>query len=301
MIAWTPRLVTRVVAIVTLSALSLPSWSCASPQQDRPMLSLHRIDCGEFLLHDDSYLSDTFARAGVSRRLSVNCYLIQHGDDYMLWDAGLPGELAGGSFDTPEQTLALNETIVVQLARLRIRAGQISVLGLSHHHFDHLSQAGDFSDARLAMGAEDLAIIRAQHPQSRERQAIAPWLAGQRPLTEIVGDLDIFGDGSVIMLATPGHTPGHHSLLVRLASGPVLLSGDLYLTSEQAQASEVPAFNQDRAATLASMDRYDRISRNLNALSIIQHEPDHDRLLPVISGARRHDRRVGAGDVSRQT
>jgi N-acyl homoserine lactone hydrolase len=91
----------------------------------------------------------------------------------------------------------------------------------------------------------------------------------------------------VIMLATPGHTPGHHSLLVRLDSGPVLLSGDLYLTSQQAEGREVPVFNHDRAATLASMDRYDRISRNLNAVSVIQHDPDHDRLLPLISEERR--------------
>jgi glyoxylase-like metal-dependent hydrolase (beta-lactamase superfamily II) len=75
------------------------------------------------------------------------------------------------------------------------------------------------------------------------------------------------------MLDLPGHTPGHYALLVRLASGPVLLSGDLYHFTEQVANRGVPPFNHDRADTLASMDRYDRIAKNLKAKTIIQHEP----------------------------
>jgi glyoxylase-like metal-dependent hydrolase (beta-lactamase superfamily II) len=96
----------------------------------------------------------------------------------------------------------------------------------------------------------------------------------------------VFGDGSVIMLATPGHTPGHHSLLVRVPSGAVLLSGDLYTTSDQAAGHEIPSFNHSRADALASMDRYDQIARNLGAVSVIQHEPGHDGLVRSVSRAQ---------------
>ena len=67
------------------------------------------------------------------------------------------------------------------------------------------------------------------------------------------------------MLNLPGHTPGHRGLLVRLASGPVLLSGDIYHFTEQVQRRGVPTFNTSRAETLASMDRFDRLGRNLRA------------------------------------
>ena len=67
------------------------------------------------------------------------------------------------------------------------------------------------------------------------------------------------------MLNLPGHTPGHRGLLVRLASGPVLLSGDIYHFTEQVARRGVPPFNTNRADTLASMDRFDRLGRNLSA------------------------------------
>ena len=69
------------------------------------------------------------------------------------------------------------------------------------------------------------------------------------------------------MLAMPGHTPGHSALLVRLASGPVLLSGDQYHFTEAVKNRGVPSFNTDRADTLASHDRFERIAANLKPRS----------------------------------
>jgi glyoxylase-like metal-dependent hydrolase (beta-lactamase superfamily II) len=100
-------------------------------------------------------------------------------------------------------------------------------------------------------------------------------------------DLDVFKDGRVVMLTTPGHTPGHNALLVRLASGPVLLTGDLYHFTEQVANRGVPPFNHNRADTLASMDRFDRIGRNLKAKVIIQHEPADIAKLPAFPKAAR--------------
>jgi N-acyl homoserine lactone hydrolase len=88
-----------------------------------------------------------------------------------------------------------------------------------------------------------------------------------------------------VMLKLPGHTPGHNALLVRLASGPVLLSGDQYHFTEQVANRGVPSFNHDRADTLASHDRFDRIARNLGAKVIIQHEPADVAKLPAFPQA----------------
>lgn len=105
----------------------------------------------------------------------------------------------------------------------------------------------------------------------------APWLgtAGGKVQT-IAKDHDVFGDGSVLIKATPGHTPGHTSLLVRLPqTGDVLLTCDLYHFQEQAFAHAVPGYNFSRVQTLASMARFDETARNLNAKVIIEHDSRH--------------------------
>jgi glyoxylase-like metal-dependent hydrolase (beta-lactamase superfamily II) len=90
------------------------------------------------------------------------------------------------------------------------------------------------------------------------------------------------------MLSLPGHTPGHHSLLVRLPqTGAVLLTGDLYHLTEAVQNRSVPIFNTNRADTLASIDRFEAIRRNLRARVVIQHEPADIAKLPAFPESAR--------------
>ncbi|WP_309669460.1 hypothetical protein [Gemmatimonas sp.] len=71
----------------------------------------------------------------------------------------------------------------------------------------------------------------------------------------------------------PGHTSGHHGLLVKLREmGPVLIAGDLAHVRENYESDGVPTFNTDRAASLASIDRFPRIAKNRKATVIIQHD-----------------------------
>lgn len=84
----------------------------------------------------------------------------------------------------------------------------------------------------------------------------------------------MFGDGSVVILATPGHTPGSTALLVRLPkTGPVLLSGDVVHLEAQWPLSAVPTWNTQRADSLASMNRLQKLASNLDATIIVQHDP----------------------------
>ena len=90
----------------------------------------------------------------------------------------------------------------------------------------------------------------------------------------------MFGDSTVIVLRTPGHTPGHQSLLVKLPqTGNVVLSGDAVHFRENYDSDGVPAFNFDRAETVASIERLRKIAANLKATVIIQHDArDIDKL-----------------------
>jgi glyoxylase-like metal-dependent hydrolase (beta-lactamase superfamily II) len=92
----------------------------------------------------------------------------------------------------------------------------------------------------------------------------------------------VFGDGSVIVLRTPGHTPGHQSLLVRLPQmGNVIITGDAVHFRENWDSEGVPAFNYDRAQTVASLERLKKLAANLHATVIIQHDARDIEKLPV--------------------
>jgi N-acyl homoserine lactone hydrolase len=275
------RIVTVAAGWLALTGMQAP----AAPKPEAP-LSLWRLNCGEFVINDyNAFFSDTYQYEPGPKPITDSCYLIRHGDRYMLWDTGLPGELVGNPQSGPAQSMSLKERIVDQLARIGVKPEQIEIVGISHYHADHLGQAADFPKAKLVIGAGDLHILKTEKGEFIQPQRLKPWLEGRAPLVEARGDVDVFHDGRVVMLSMPGHTPGHYSLLVRLASGPVLLSGDLYHFTEQVANRGVPPFNHDRADTLASMDRFDRIARNLKAKTIIQHEPADIARLPAFPKA----------------
>jgi len=124
------------------------------------------------------------------------------------------------------------------------------------------------------IGKGDWDVVTDPKPATPMDAAIfAPWTTGGGKVEPVVGDRDVFGDGSVIMLSTPGHTPGHHSLLVKLKeTGNVLITGDLAHFRENYEGNGVPTFNTDRAQTIASLDRFKKLAANLRATVIIQHD-----------------------------
>jgi N-acyl homoserine lactone hydrolase len=243
-------------------------------------VELWRLDCGEFRDFDISGMSDTFAYPIKKKTLSDGCYLIRHGKQLMLWDTGLSPSVISKDKSTG---LGLSQTLIAQLREIKIEPQQISIIGVSHGHFDHTGQAANFPKARLLMGRADFDAMTSEHPGfGFSPQDLAPWLGSSANVERVVGDKDIFDDGSVIMLATPGHTAGHYSLLVRLPKfGPVVLSGDLWHFAEQVSHNGVPSENVDRADTLASMDRIQKVVSNLKATLVIQHEAADIGKLPL--------------------
>lgn len=190
----------------------------------------------------------------------------------------MPGELVGRPKEDGGDRMSLRRRIVEQLAPIDVKPEQITFVGVSHYHFDHTGQASDFPNATLLVDRRDWEAIKAREDRAKP---FAPWVSGGKvePLTY---DHDVFGDGSVVMLATPGHTPGHRSLLIRLKrDGPVLLSGDAVHFAENWARRGVPGFNTSRAESLASMDRLSKIAFQLKARLIIQHEPRDVAKLPA--------------------
>lgn len=274
-----------------LAALILPVFfavpAFAQQDEDAADLALYRLDCGEIMVNDLNKFSDTAAYTGQTKRLVDSCYLIRHGEDYLLWDTGLPPAL----LDSPAEpggamVPSLETSLTDQLAELDLTPADIGRVGISHAHFDHVGALNSFPDATLLIQAAEFdAVFGEGGPLAGQAGAMSAFEDGEN-VERLNGDHDVFGDGSVRILSLPGHTPGHQALRVNLPeTGPVLLSGDTAHFTENWESDGVPGFNTDRADSLASMDRLRRLAENLDAALIIQHEPAHVDRLPAFPEA----------------
>ena len=244
-------------------------------------LSLARLDCGSPTIKNfDSFFSDKPGLyEAAPRDITDSCYLIRHGDQVMIWDTGFPAALKGGEQDMGQLVARLDRTIAEQLAQVKLTPADVDVVGISHMHGDHTGQAREFPQARLVIGKADF------EQTAGAEDPFGPWRGEGKPVTLATGDVDVFGDGSVMALHLPGHTPNHLALLVNLASGPVLLSGDLYHATDAREKRGVPPFNTDRAQTIASMDKFEAVAKDKGAKVIIQHEPKDIAKLPAFPQA----------------
>src|SRR5258708_39896968 len=266
-----------------LAALSLAAASAsaqgAAEAAAAAELSLTRFDCGKTTtLNDVSRFSDVMAFKGLNVQLTFSCYLVKHGNDYLIWDTGNPA--ATGASPAPT---APKSSLVEQLAQLHLTPEKITFVGISHYHGDHVGQVASFPEATLLVGKGDWEVLNDAKPNPNVNVSnFAHWIGGGGKVEPLAGDKDVFGDGSVIMLSTPGHTPGHHNLLVKLKDqGNVLITGDLAHFRENYDSNGVPTFNTSRAETLASLDRFKQLAKNLNATLIIQHDARDIEKLPV--------------------
>jgi N-acyl homoserine lactone hydrolase len=265
--------VTATLALCIGFAGTLASVPAAA--QSVPELTLTRIDCGSPVLNDvGARFSDTYAYNDLKVLFTYSCYLIKHGSDYMLWETG--HSMSAGA-------PAPKVSIVDQLAQLNLQPEQIKYVGISHYHGDHTGQLPSFTGSTVLIGKGDWDGITAAKPGGNINTApFAHWISGGGKLEALVGDKDVFGDGTVVIINTPGHTPGHHSLLVRLKEkGNVLLTGDLAHFHENYESNGVPVFNSHRAETLASLDRFKKVAAHLKATVIIQHDARDINKLPT--------------------
>jgi N-acyl homoserine lactone hydrolase len=255
--------------VVALALFGLSTEPAVVAGPIKPRVKLWRLDCGYF----------------IATREPDACYLIRHGDSYMLWDAGLDADLIG---QPPQERhhyqVKLSTTLVQQLALLGVKPADISIVAVSHMHFDHIGQAASFPHAVLMIGKGDYDVLASKPSDLSDR--LEPWIKGDAPKEIISGDKDIFGDGTVVMIATPGHTPGHHSLLLHLEhTGAVMLTGDLYETDAQYRDDTVLPNTADVEATRSSFRRFKAMALRERATIVIPHEEADIGKLPAFPKA----------------
>ncbi len=272
----------RVLLLSVLFAFASALVPCADAGPVPPAMRLYAIDCGRLDYSNMDGFSDTDNYAGQTGSLVVPCFLVLHGNDWMLWDTGVGDRIAALPNGEIKQgaRFSLRRTLASQLAQIGLKPDDIKYVGLSHLHADHSGNIGLFPHATFLLSAAELPWARSvPTPEGVEAQLIAPLDHAQ--VDAIEKDRDVFGDGSVRIVKAPGHTPGHCMLLVKLPkSGPLLITGDLFHQRRSLSARLVPRVNVSRADTLASMDRFNGLVKATGARVIISHERQDFEILP---------------------
>ncbi|HEX4243070.1 MAG TPA: N-acyl homoserine lactonase family protein [Steroidobacteraceae bacterium] len=253
---------------------------------------LYRLDCGHSLANDESVWTPG-ENVGRNIEFSSTCWLIKHGGTWLLWDTGVPetalNDPRGWSTLPKLIVYHLDRSLTDQLAEIGVKPGDIGRVAISHTHGDHIGNMALFPSATILMQkAEYVWIHSPDGPNDNVNQlmALARKLLGTpKNLQLIEGDADVFGDGSVTLISTPGHTPGHQSLMVHLKkSGFIVLSGDVAHSKENFAKDIVPSLNTSKPESIASMERVRRLIATYKATLFINHDKsqtDGLKLLPA--------------------
>src|SRR5215813_9979414 len=228
--------------------------------------TLFRKDCGRSLANDESVWTPG-ENVGRSIEFSSTCWLIKHGSEWLLWDTGVPesahNDPRGWSTLPKLIVYHLDKMLTDQLAEIGLKPSDITCVAISHTHGDHIGNVSLFLNSTILMQQAEYSWINSRNgPNDNINQlmALARKLLGTpKNLQLIDGDTDVFDDGSVTLVFTPGHTPGSQSLLVHLKnSGFIILSGDVVHLEENFEKNRVPSLNTNKAESIASMEKDDR-------------------------------------------
>lgn len=271
-----------------LIALSIAAGACGetAQQAEAPQVQLYAMDCGRGAFADVGVFADDGSFDGQSRELVDPCYLIRHPNGDLIWDTGFPDAVADMADGLELTAIGARVTMRVkladQLAQIGLTPADVEFVSFSHAHGDHTGNGNLFAASTWIVDADERAYLFRDEARA-DAQSFSTYDQLENAETRLIegdGDYDVFGDGSVTIIQTPGHTPGHTVLLVRLPNaGPVLLTGDMYHLAESRERRTVPVFNTDRAQTLESMDKVERIASETGARVIRQHvQEDFDAL-----------------------
>lgn len=242
----------RAIGLAAVLLLSAHSIGAGHAQTGQPGVEkLYILNCGEGVAGDISRWSPG-VNEGKSMDFVDNCYLIKHAQGWFLWDTGVADAVAAmpnglAPADPKAVFWRRPKTLAAQLDQLGVKPSDLKGMAVSHTHPDHIGNVELFP-------ATMLYVQKAEYdwPGANNQPRFKP----EHPVTKLEGDRDVFGDGSVVILSTPGHTPGHQSLLVKLPrTGAIVLSGDAVHFKSNWDNRGVPANNVSKDATLASMQK----------------------------------------------
>jgi N-acyl homoserine lactone hydrolase len=209
----------------------------------------------------------------------VCSYLIVHPKGTLMWDSGaIPdADLKADGSPVTQERFTATKTLKSQLASVGYTPKDITYFGLSHYHVDHIANANDFAGSTWLVQQPERDAMFAEKGGAPITQR-AKYIALKDSKTKILNgeDYDVFGDGTVVIKAAYGHTPGHQVVYLKLAkTGPILLAGDLYHYQEERNTDKTPTFEFDHDQSLASRAAIEAFVKKTGAQLWIEHDLAH--------------------------
>lgn len=208
-------------------------------------------------------------------------YAVEHPAGVVLFDSGCHprlindplGHLGPVAASEVELVLAAGDDAASKLRTAGISPDRVAHVVQSHLHFDHCGGLALFPDAEVHVQQAELDLIA--DPPAQQLTIYAPrdyehaprWVAHD-------GDADLFGDGTLVMVPTPGHTAGHQSLLVRLGGRAIILAADAAYRPSQFEERTLSSVYTDAAAMLASYERLEAMRAEESAAIVFTHDRD---------------------------
>jgi len=263
--------------ILALLAAATLSIAVAEAQQKPPVVTFPRIyvfEAGSIKGLDPKLFN--FKREELKEVDFVNiAYLIVHPKGTIMFDTGgIPDSAfkAGGGPVT-EGIMSATKPLKPQLASVGYKPSDIRYLILSHYHSDHTANANDFAGATWIVQKAERDFMFSDKPQGIIQPTQYSALKNAKTTVLNNEDLDVFGDGSVVVMSTPGHTQGHQVLFVKLPRrGPVVLAGDLYHYPEERATGRTPTFEFNAEQSAASRKKIESFVKQNKAELWIEHD-----------------------------
>ena len=239
-----------------------------------PSLRLYIFDCGTIHTKTVDAYSLKTEEVG-STEMAIPCILVVHPKGTLMWDNGDIPDRAfppdGGPATAGVVTQA--KPLLPQLAAIGYTPADITYLAMSHYHGDHVANANAFAGSTWLVRKVERDRMFSAEPIPRNDPSNYNLLKTSKTVIIDQDEYDVFGDGTVIIKFTPGHTAGHQVLFLKLAkAGPVVLSGDLYHYPEERTLNRLPAAEFNKDQTAASRADLEVFLKKTGAQLWIQHD-----------------------------
>lgn len=259
--------------LISALLVSVPAFSQTKPNPPKS-LRLYVFDGGTLDIPDTSpYRLKVEDLA--TKNMSVACFLIVHPKGTLMWDACAVPDSAfppGGGNGTIRYATA-TKTLRSQLAEIGYAPSDITYLSLSHFHWDHVGNANMFAGSTWLVTKAEEDIMFGDPPSPRTEPQNFSALKNSKKVTITTREYDVFGDGTVVIMAAPGHSPGHQTLFLKLPkTGPLMLSGDLYHYPEERKLNLIPTTEFNAEQTAASRASIEAFLKKTGAQFWIQHD-----------------------------